>query len=365
MEHLKQSDLRTLLSFLRDCYAIREFESFEQFLRNLVTSLAQLVPANAVFYIEVTRDSSSSRQIGTQSYIENPEAMALWGQHLREHPAYLQTLRTGDTSARSISQFWSRRQFHDTALYSSLYRPYDVQDDLALLISFDAPHIVLGWHDDRCFTGRERLLADLAGPHLKQAWQNGRLVSEIFQAQHLKHGVEGAAAGVIFCDGGGRVRFNTSLARRYLVEYFGRVSQNLNDSLPDELLRWMCYQNAQLLKNDVPSARLPLSIQKGHKRLTIRLLSSPGANLLFMEEETPPPSADMLHPLGLSRRESEVLSWVAQGKTNGEIASILGMNVGTVKKHLVNIFQKLGVETRTAAAALALQAHSSADNRNQ
>ena len=70
------------------------------------------------------------------------------------------------------------------------------------------------------------------------------------------------------------------------------------------------------------------------------------------------PTADVLSTLGLSRRECEVLAWVAQGKTNTQIATALGINLGTVKKHLVHIFRKLGVETRTAAAALAFNAHS-------
>jgi DNA-binding CsgD family transcriptional regulator len=54
---------------------------------------------------------------------------------------------------------------------------------------------------------------------------------------------------------------------------------------------------------------------------------------------------------GLTRRETEVLSWVAQGKSNFDIATILGASPRTVQKHLERIFQKLGVETRTAAAA--------------
>jgi len=57
----------------------------------------------------------------------------------------------------------------------------------------------------------------------------------------------------------------------------------------------------------------------------------------------------------LTGREAEVLSWLAKGKTNRDIADILGMSPRTVNKHLEHIFEKLGVETRTAAAALAHQ----------
>lgn len=55
--------------------------------------------------------------------------------------------------------------------------------------------------------------------------------------------------------------------------------------------------------------------------------------------------------LGLTLREAEVLIWVARGKTSGEIAVILGAKPATVSKHLDHIYQKLGVENRTAAAA--------------
>lgn len=58
--------------------------------------------------------------------------------------------------------------------------------------------------------------------------------------------------------------------------------------------------------------------------------------------------------LGLTRRETEVLQWVAAGKTNAEIGFLLGISSRTVQKHLEHIFEKLGVETRTAAATWAL-----------
>jgi DNA-binding NarL/FixJ family response regulator len=63
--------------------------------------------------------------------------------------------------------------------------------------------------------------------------------------------------------------------------------------------------------------------------------------------------------LGLTPRVAETLLWVAQGKTNGEIATILGNSESTVKKHVLEIFQKLGVETRTAASLRALEVLSS------
>ena len=73
----------------------------------------------------------------------------------------------------------------------------------------------------------------------------------------------------------------------------------------------------------------------------------------------PPPGKKMparkpLGSLGLTARETEVLNWIAQGKTNYEIGVILSACTGTICKHVERILSKLGVENRTAAAAMLL-----------
>ena len=70
-------------------------------------------------------------------------------------------------------------------------------------------------------------------------------------------------------------------------------------------------------------------------------------------------SFEPLLKLDLTPRAAEVLLWVAQGKTNGDIAAILGISESTIKKHLLEIFQKLNVETRGAATLRALEILSS------
>jgi DNA-binding NarL/FixJ family response regulator len=66
-------------------------------------------------------------------------------------------------------------------------------------------------------------------------------------------------------------------------------------------------------------------------------------------------SSDPLLKLGLTPRATEALLWLAQGKTNSDIATILGITESTVKKHVQEMFDKLGVETRGAAALRALE----------
>ena len=77
--------------------------------------------------------------------------------------------------------------------------------------------------------------------------------------------------------------------------------------------------------------------------------------LKLIDEERAAGPALLKNSLGLTERESEVLYWVANGKSNREAAQILTMSPRTVNKHLETIFQKLAVDNRTAAAGIALR----------
>jgi Response regulator containing a CheY-like receiver domain and an HTH DNA-binding domain len=65
--------------------------------------------------------------------------------------------------------------------------------------------------------------------------------------------------------------------------------------------------------------------------------------------------APLERTLNLTPREAEVLLWVAQGKSNPEISAILGAAENTIKKHLQNIFEKMGVDNRNAASLRAME----------
>jgi DNA-binding CsgD family transcriptional regulator len=94
-------------------------------------------------------------------------------------------------------------------------------------------------------------------------------------------------------------------------------------------------------------------------RLTVHFVPDPldaGAGFLLMKSERLELGAEQLSSLALTPREREILALVAGGKTNPEIGTALSISARTVQKHLEHIFQKFGVETRTAAAVCALAA---------
>jgi len=96
------------------------------------------------------------------------------------------------------------------------------------------------------------------------------------------------------------------------------------------------------------SVRMRLERRDAHETELDSAKASAGFNPNFE-------SSKPLESLGLTPREAEVLLWVAQGKSNGAIAILLGMAEKTVKKHMGSIFAKLGMEGRNAATIRALE----------
>ena len=76
--------------------------------------------------------------------------------------------------------------------------------------------------------------------------------------------------------------------------------------------------------------------------------------IVLREESDTAQIEKLMASFKLTQRESEVLNWVIKGKTNRDIGDILGTSPRTVNKHLEHVFIKLGVETRTSAASVAL-----------
>jgi DNA-binding CsgD family transcriptional regulator len=97
-------------------------------------------------------------------------------------------------------------------------------------------------------------------------------------------------------------------------------------------------------------------IERQGRRLTVRVVSQPPDSILLLDETATRVEPAVLVHLGLSSREAEVLARAAAGKTNPAIAALLHISPRTVQTHLERVYRKLGVETRTAAAARALEA---------
>ena len=165
-----------------------------------------------------------------------------------------------------------------------------------------------------------------------------------------------ALLGAIVVTSEGEVQFMTPRGEQLLSQYF---SSHAPLSLPEPLQHWFKHQISLLTsKGKVPSPCLPLHIEQAGKQLLVRIISDLiGEQYLVVLEEQKLPSSSIasLELLGLTKREAEVLFWVAKDKSNAAIAKVLDGSTGTVRKHLEHIYRKLSVQTRTAAVMLAIK----------
>ncbi|NQZ31279.1 MAG: response regulator [Oceanospirillaceae bacterium] len=116
-----------------------------------------------------------------------------------------------------------------------------------------------------------------------------------------------------------------------------------------QLTHWFSHQPKVEQQLTLANLAYPLSVKLISYQQTGELL------LRLIDGQRPTQEQQLQQSLNLTTRESQVLHWIAQGKTNREIAQILEMSPRTVNKHLEQIFPKLAVDNRTAAAAVALR----------
>ncbi|WP_310448039.1 response regulator [Thiobacillus sp.] len=146
----------------------------------------------------------------------------------------------------------------------------------------------------------------------------------------------------------GALLWQTPLARTLLLKYGGPDQQ----SLVSRIHAWLHIAVA----SPPPPATLEIMGEEGRMVCALHGLTEEGECLLVLHEESDAATTrGLAEAFRLTQREAEVLYWVIYGKTNRDIGDILGISHRTINKHLENLFEKLGVETRTAAAAVAMR----------
>lgn len=148
-----------------------------------------------------------------------------------------------------------------------------------------------------------------------------------------------------------RVEAQTERGRELLETYLGCVDGQASA----RVMEWVADARRALeLGTPAPA----LHALRGERKLIVTVLDTRRADewLAVLREETDEADLETMRAaLNLTLREAEVLYWVVRGKTSKDIGDILGSSPRTVDKHLQHVFEKLGVETRTAAAAVALE----------
>ena len=149
----------------------------------------------------------------------------------------------------------------------------------------------------------------------------------------------------------GKIMWATPQAQKLLSDNLAAAADD-ELVLPQSMLQWLEQaQKARAGLKAPPAVPFP-----NNEQLRLQYMGKLGPNeflLRLAKDSSPDLPAEFSSDLGLTSREGEVLSWLSKGKTNRDIAQILGLSPRTVDKHLEQIYAKLGVENRTAAAAIA------------
>jgi DNA-binding response OmpR family regulator/DNA-binding CsgD family transcriptional regulator len=155
-------------------------------------------------------------------------------------------------------------------------------------------------------------------------------------------------------NGVGKIMWATPQAQKLLSDALSAESDD-DVVLPDPIPQWL----DQARKGKAGSKAAIMTALPGNEALRLQYMGRLGSHeflLRLAKDSSTETPAEFSSELGLTTREGEVLSWLSKGKTNRDIAQILGLSPRTVDKHLEQIYSKLGVENRTAAAAIAVNA---------
>jgi DNA-binding CsgD family transcriptional regulator len=351
MPRLSGTDLRAVLDFVAGLYAVPDLDAFTRYGN---VALARLVPYDVNGFNEINPPARRVRYMVEPAEADFADGQAALARHVHQHPLVAYYRRTKSRPVLKLSDFLSRRQLHDLGLYTDFLTRMRIEHMIVAALPFRAP-LQAGFslcRSGRDFTERDRQVLELLRPHLAQAYRNAEAAQKAAAtARWLEEGLERSARGLVVLGPDGRVRAITDRARRWLTEYWGPLARGGN-GLPAVVRDWMRQHDAGVARLAAP--RGPLSVERGGKRLVVRRVSDGATALLLLEEQRIEPDVAALSARGLSRREAEVLAWVARGKTNPQIGLILALSARTVGKHLERVYAKLGVETRTAAAQIAL-----------
>ncbi len=327
---LRASDLEAVFAVVAEAHAI---DGPEPFTTELLGQLAELVPCERVFLNErdvVQRHLIARINWYSEDLKDGPQPITedVWSLIAR-HPLNVYRRRTGDFGVRKLSDFYSRRQRVRQEVFPECFT-YPIVDFIGIALWPSYTYTLnFGFESQRRdFTESDRLVLEILRPHLSAAYRHAAVRRRLTAALvALDAGAEEGRPAVVLLERG-RIEFASRPARRLLESYFGEQSGRL----PTELDRWL---------REGSAGKGSYTQIHGRSRLVVD--AEPGNRSVLLLREEP--------SVALTPREWDVIRCVAAGMSNTETAGVLWVTLATVRKHLENIYAKLGVRSRTAALA--------------
>ncbi len=324
-----------------------------------LNAVAGLIPCDLIAF-----DNFSTQNLIPEQWHSNDEILTaritevcaqVFEEHPFDSPLVREQIYNGNTGVLKLSDFANYSEFTNTVFYNEVLRPIDVQHQMGVVLSVGTGVSVACSVNRKGsdFSERERGLLSLIAPHLANTIRGviGRKEMRATELR-LEGMLESSARGIIVLAENSGVLQMSDLAQRLLIKYF--ASETLYPgNLPEKLKLWVGEKGS-------PGRSYGLPARSGADHVRSELYVSKAVNAAtrkttLLLEEKKLLSPIVLQSLGLTPRQSEVLFWISKGKTDDTIADLIGAGRRTVEKHLENIYQKLGVETRTSAAMAAIE----------
>ncbi len=323
----------------------------KEFPRRILQSLEILFPGSVISIDEVFHHSGEAVHHGDNRDFQGAYPGVVKGFRLysHQHPSVRYYLEGGKEPIIFLSDLTGLRELRKLEFYDHVFKPFGICDQITVVLpstglsaygaSINLPAKV---------TPAQRRMVKELYPHLAQAQQNATLGlnSSLFDPREKYHCVP------IPIQGRDKIRDWPAAAREMLDLFFDRMVA-VPWQPPRELLVWMNERREVFDGQERDWRKLrPLLVTSERGSLHINLTNSPGSDteILLLSGRVNPARRKAVKG-EMTKREREVVSWVTEGKSNAEIAAILSITVPTVKKHLEHIFQKVGVENRTALSA--------------
>jgi DNA-binding CsgD family transcriptional regulator len=336
------TDYELLLDCIRELHSFRDLGSVRMWL--LDTALPRLIPSDWLSYNEVDllHPEKTLAILKPESNGAMQPLLRRFNEVAHQHPLIIGQLQSDDFPVHKISDFLAQEDYHKLELYQDVYRHMRVEYQIAATIKLEPDRITAFAlsRQRNDYTERDRAILEMLRPHLVIALNNLALAEErqtILDSTDLA--LKELSSATIIVDRQDRILYHTGPG----LKWIGAASQGI---LPVQISSW--------LNHAITSTRgqtMSLNSEAGEIRIRFVPTDSPQRRLLVLTAGTVRQMAPArTNDFGLSKRQLEVARWIGHGKTNTEIAGILGISPRTVQKHIEHIFEKMGVKTRVAVA---------------
>jgi len=360
---LSESDLRGALS-VAQTLAEHSVDGLS-FVQGALDQLTRVVSSDLTTLSLCDLSRGSRRVFSRQGEALSDGDRRAFDRHFHTHPLVRYHAANPGGVTQRISDCVGARQFQNSALFDDYYRRIGMRHVMALPLRIDNSTVIsVVFNRQRTdFTDAERGVLDAVRPLLGALYRSlvAREEAGLGLASLGRVALQAGWLAMRIADGT-RIEDGSPAARQLLARFFPGFGCDEGGWLPGALTDWLTRSRHWGLERLAVNLGRQFTTTRLGMQLTAHFLPdgpAPGTGTLMLCAERVELNADHLGAVTakapLTERERQVLALVVAGKTNGDIALLLSISARTVQKHLERVFDKLGVETRTAAAMVALR----------